>query len=58
MLVIALHLGELSIVGVLNSLYPLGTVLLAMIVLKERLTWLQWTGVGLAISASTVLTLV
>jgi drug/metabolite transporter (DMT)-like permease len=58
MLVIALHLGELSIVGVLNSLYPLGTVLLAMIVLRERLTWLQWLGVALAISASTVLAVV
>ena len=58
MLVIALHLGELSIVGVLNSLYPLGTVLLAMIVLRERLTWLQWVGVALAISASAVLALV
>jgi drug/metabolite transporter (DMT)-like permease len=58
MLVIALHLGELSIVGVLNSLYPLGTVLLAMIVLRERLTWLQWVGVALAISASSVLALV
>ena len=58
MLVIALHLGELSIVGVLNSLYPLGTVLLAMIVLRERLTWVQWAGVALAISASAVLALV
>ena len=58
MLVIALHLGELSIVGVLNSLYPLGTVLLAMLVLRERLTWVQWVGVALAISASAVLALV
>jgi drug/metabolite transporter (DMT)-like permease len=58
MLVVALHLGELSIVGVVNSLYPLGTVLLAMIVLRERLTWLQWVGVALAVSASSVLALV
>jgi drug/metabolite transporter (DMT)-like permease len=58
MLVIALHLGELSIVGVLNSLYPLGTVLLAMIVLRERLTWVQALGIALAISASAVLALV
>ena len=58
LLVIALHMGELSIVGVLNSLYPLGTVLLAVIVLRERLTWLQVVGVVLAIAASSVLALV
>jgi drug/metabolite transporter (DMT)-like permease len=58
MLVFALHMGDLALVGVINSLYPLGTVLLALIVLHERLRAVQWVGVGLAIAASAVLAVV
>jgi drug/metabolite transporter (DMT)-like permease len=38
--------GELSIVGLLSSLYPVSTVVLAAVVLRERLSRLQLAGVG------------
>jgi drug/metabolite transporter (DMT)-like permease len=58
LLVIGLHLGDLAVMGVLNSLYPLGTVLLAIAVLKERLTVLQLIGIVLAIAGAVTLTIV
>lgn len=57
LLVIGLHLGELAVMGVLNALYPLGTVLLALVVLRERLSLPQVLGILLAIAASAVLAL-
>lgn len=58
LLVIGLHLGELAVMGVLNALYPLGTVILAFFLLKERLSVLQACGIVLALAASAVLALV
>ena len=58
LLVIGLHLGELAVMGVLNALYPLGTVILAFFVLRERLSLLQTVGIVLAMGASAVLALV
>jgi drug/metabolite transporter (DMT)-like permease len=58
LLVVGLHLGELAVMGVLNALYPLGTVILAFLVLKERLSVLQTFGIVLALAASAVLALV
>jgi drug/metabolite transporter (DMT)-like permease len=58
LLVVGLHLGELAVMGVLNALYPLGTVILAFVVLKERLSVLQVAGIVLALGASVVLALV
>jgi len=58
LLVLGLHLGELAVMGVLNALYPLGTVILAFVVLKERLSVLQLLGIVLALAASAVLALV
>lgn len=58
LLILALHLGDLALVGVLNSLYPMGTVVLALVVLRERISALQAAGILLALAASAALALV
>jgi drug/metabolite transporter (DMT)-like permease len=52
---LATRTGSLSVSGVLVSLYPVVVVLLARFVLRERLSRLQLTGVGLALTASALL---
>jgi uncharacterized membrane protein len=52
---IALHTGDLAVVAVLNNLYPVSTIVLAWIVLRERLSLLQLAGVVLAVIASVLL---
>lgn len=49
--------GKASIVISLISLYPLLTVLLAVIFLHERLTWMQTAGALVAIAAAILLSL-
>jgi drug/metabolite transporter (DMT)-like permease len=51
-IVLALHLGNLAVVAVLTSLYPVVTVILAATILKERMTKLQYVAVALVIAAS------
>lgn len=53
--VAAARAGALSVVGVVSSLYPAMTVLLAAVVLKERVTRLQ--GFGLVLAAAGVVLL-
>ena len=44
-----------AVVAVLVNLYPVATVLLAWIVLRERINAVQGTGVVLAVAASVML---
>lgn len=53
--VLALMVGQLALVGVLVSLYPLATILLARFVLNEHVSTVQWAGVGLAVLAAVLL---
>jgi drug/metabolite transporter (DMT)-like permease len=48
---VATRAGELAIAAVLTSLYPVSTILLARIVLKERIAKSQTLGIVLAIGA-------
>jgi transporter family protein len=43
--------GEASIVAPVTALFPMVTVLLAVVFLKERLGSMQWLGLGLAFVA-------
>ncbi|MBX3100519.1 MAG: DMT family transporter [Salinibacterium sp.] len=56
-LLLGVRLGELSVIAVLTALYPAGTILLAAIVLKERIAPVQYVGLVLAISAGAMLAL-
>ncbi|QEO15019.1 EamA family transporter [Agromyces intestinalis] len=55
LLLLALRAGDLSVAAVLGALYPAGTILLAAIVLKERIAPVQWVGLVLALAAAAML---
>lgn len=52
---LATRLGDLGVSAVLVSLYPVVVVLLARVVLGERLTTVQFASAGLALTASVIL---
>jgi drug/metabolite transporter (DMT)-like permease len=51
-MLLALHASLLSLTGVLISLYPAATVVLAMAVLRERVT--RWQTLGMVLAAASV----
>jgi drug/metabolite transporter (DMT)-like permease len=55
LLLYGVQIGELSTISILTALYPAGTIILAAIILKERITKLQFTGMVLAIVAAALL---
>ena len=57
LLLIGLRMGELTVMSVLTALYPAGTILLAAVVLKERIAPVQIVGLVLAIAAASMLAL-
>ncbi|MCS5734582.1 DMT family transporter [Herbiconiux daphne] len=57
LLLLALRAGELTVVSVLTALYPAGTVVLAAVLLKERVAPVQVVGLVLAFVAAAMLSL-
>lgn len=55
LLLLALRAGDLSIVSVLTAMYPAGTIILAAVVLRERIAPSQWAGLALALAAAGML---
>jgi drug/metabolite transporter (DMT)-like permease len=55
---IASREGSLSVVSVLTALYPLGTIILARVFLKEKIARSQMFGIVLALGASAVLAII
>jgi drug/metabolite transporter (DMT)-like permease len=53
--VLAIRDGVLPVVAVLESLYPLSTILLACTLLRERLSPFQWAGVLCAVSGTALI---
>ena len=51
-MLLALHTWLLSLASILISLYPAATVVLAMVVLRERLT--RWQGFGMVMAMGSV----
>lgn len=57
LILLALRAGELTVVSVLTALYPVGTVVLAAVLLRERVSPVQVVGLVLAFVAAGMLAL-
>jgi drug/metabolite transporter (DMT)-like permease len=57
LLLVGVRIGDLSVVAVLTAMYPAGTIILAAVVLRERIAPVQWVGLVLAITAAGMLAL-
>ncbi|GAA1055878.1 multidrug transporter [Agromyces luteolus] len=57
LLLLGIRAGDLAVAAVLGAMYPAGTILLAAIVLRERIAPVQWAGLALALVAAGLLAL-
>ena len=57
LLLLGLRIGDLTIMSVLTALYPAGTIILAAIVLRERIARIQIVGLVLALASAGMLAL-
>ncbi|MBK5238955.1 MAG: EamA family transporter [Actinomycetales bacterium] len=57
LLLFGIHIGDLSVMSVLTAMYPIGTIILAGVILKERIAPVQIVGLALAIGAAALLSL-
>jgi drug/metabolite transporter (DMT)-like permease len=57
LLLLGIQSGNLSVMSVLTAMYPAGTIILAALVLREKITKLQLFGMVLALSAAALLAL-
>ena len=55
LLLVGIRAGDLSVAAVLGAMYPAGTILLAALVLRERIAPVQWAGLVLALIAAGML---
>lgn len=55
LLLLGIQSGNLSVMSVLTAMYPAGTIILAAIVLREKITRLQLVGMVLALAAAALL---
>ena len=55
--ILAGQIGRLDVSAVLSSLFPGTTVLLAWLVLKEKINWVQWLGILAALIAIALMTI-
>jgi uncharacterized membrane protein len=57
LLLLGIQIGNLSVMSVLTAMYPVGTIILAGVLLKERVAPIQAVGLVLAITAAALLAL-
>ncbi|TFD31725.1 EamA/RhaT family transporter [Cryobacterium cryoconiti] len=57
LLLLGMRAGDLSVMSVLTAMYPAGTILLAAVVLRERIAPVQWLGLALALAPAGMLAL-
>ncbi|MEO6199829.1 MAG: DMT family transporter [Cryobacterium sp.] len=55
LLLLGIRAGDLSVISVLTAMYPTGTILLAAVVLGERIAPVQWVGLALALASAGML---
>lgn len=55
LLLLGIRAGDLAVAAVLGAMYPAGTILLAALVLRERIAPVQWVGLVLALASAAML---